>query len=133
MGCRSSLLAVRWFLRNRKATAERQADGPSVVNDHKFYSKGAGPSTGKDWFDMTRGDFDFLYQEGVEGSPKMVTIALHSRLIGRPGRLSGLKQFMEHVASKPDVWVTTRADIARHWRQKYPYRGPQRLDQNGTH
>jgi peptidoglycan/xylan/chitin deacetylase (PgdA/CDA1 family) len=76
---------------------------------------------------MTRGDFDYLYQEGVEGSPKMVTIALHSRLIGRPGRLAGLRQFIEYIASKPDVWVTTRADIAKHWREKYPYKGPQRV------
>jgi len=100
-----------------------------VNNDHKFYSKGAGASTAVDWFNILKGDFETLYSEGQDGEPKMMTIALHSRLIGRPGRLAGLKKFLEYITAKDDVWVTTRADIAKHWREKFPYEtvGAQRL------
>lgn len=66
--------------------------------------------------------FDILYAEGEEGMPKMMTIGLHCRISGKPGRFAAIKRFVEYVASKPDVWVTTRKDIALHYRQTFPYR-----------
>ncbi|MEC9165974.1 MAG: allantoinase, partial [Pseudomonadota bacterium] len=55
-----------------------------------------------------------LYEEGTT-QPKMLSIGLHTRLVGRPGRARALARFMDHVRSHPDVWVTRRVDIARHW------------------
>ncbi|GAA6041998.1 hypothetical protein JCM8097_009137 [Rhodosporidiobolus ruineniae] len=93
-------------------------------NDHRFYIKGAGASCGDDWFDLLKAEFDYLRQEGLEGRPKMMTVAMHSRIIGRPGRIRCLKRFMEYVAEHDDAWVTTREQIAAHWRKEYPYTGP---------
>ncbi|GAA6014813.1 hypothetical protein JCM10207_002190 [Rhodosporidiobolus poonsookiae] len=93
------------------------------LNDHRFYCKGAGASCGDDFFDLLKAEFDYILREGREGKPKMMTIAMHSRILGRPGRIQCLKRFMEYVQSHgEEAWVTTRADIARHWQAKYPYK-----------
>ena len=60
--------------------------------------------------------FDTLWEEG-ETSPKMMSIGLHPRLIGRPGRIGGLKRFLDHAASKGEVWFARRLDIAQHLRK----------------
>jgi peptidoglycan/xylan/chitin deacetylase (PgdA/CDA1 family) len=66
--------------------------------------------------------FDVLYAEALEGSPKMMTVGLHCRISGKPGRSAAIRNFVEYIASKPDVWVTTRKDIALHYRERFPYR-----------
>lgn len=91
-------------------------------NDHRFLvANGAGVSASQDWFDLLKGDFDYLYEEGRQGHPKLMCINMHNRLVGKPGRIIALKRFMEYIQNKPDVWVTTREKIAEHWREKYPY------------
>jgi peptidoglycan/xylan/chitin deacetylase (PgdA/CDA1 family) len=67
-----------------------------------------------------RDAFDVLYEEGVR-SPKMMSVGLHCRLAGRPGRIKGLRRFLDHVMSHDDVWICRRVDIARHWREKHPF------------
>jgi peptidoglycan/xylan/chitin deacetylase (PgdA/CDA1 family) len=63
--------------------------------------------------------FDFLRREGAR-SPRMMSIGLHSRLVGHPGRAADLERFLDHVLSVDDVWVTRRIDIADHWRTVHP-------------
>jgi peptidoglycan/xylan/chitin deacetylase (PgdA/CDA1 family) len=63
-----------------------------------------------------------LYAEGAK-SPKMMSIGLHCRLVGRPSRAATLARFMDYVASKPKVWVATREEIARHWTKVHPAEG----------
>lgn len=65
--------------------------------------------------------FDTLYEEGCEGSPKMMTIALHCRCIGKPGRFGALKKIVEYINGHEGVWVATRTQIAEHFREKFPY------------
>lgn len=83
------------------------------VNDSKFANP-AGFGTGEDFFIYLRDTFDMLYREG-RTRPKMMSVGLHMRLSGRPGRAAGLVRFLDHVARFPDVWVCRRLDIARHW------------------
>jgi peptidoglycan/xylan/chitin deacetylase (PgdA/CDA1 family) len=61
-----------------------------------------------------------LYEEG-ETAPKMLSIGLHCRLIGRPGRIAGLERFLRYATQKDRVWFCRRIDIARHWRQTHPH------------
>lgn len=91
-------------------------------NDLKFHSA-TGAFSPTQFFDYLQGAFDILYEEGKAGQPKMMTIGLHCRIIGKPGRFGALKRFVEYLDSKPkgDVWVTTRMEIAQHWRSKFPY------------
>lgn len=62
-----------------------------------------------------------IREEGLEGKSAYITVALHSRWIGRPGRFQALKRMVEHFSSFDDVWFATREDIARHWKETYPY------------
>ncbi|KAF2501231.1 glycoside hydrolase/deacetylase [Lophium mytilinum] len=89
-------------------------------NDLKFHSPHGlgGPGA---FEEHLKNAFDTLYDEGLKGKPKMMTIGLHCRIIPKPGRFPALKRFVEYVASKPDVWVTTRKDIAIHFRERFPY------------
>ncbi len=91
------------------------------VNDMKF-GTAQGFNTGDDWFAYARDAFDVLYAEGAE-APKMMSIGLHMRLIGRPGRFRALQRFLDHVEKHDRVWVTRRMDIARHWIKTHPYKG----------
>jgi chitin deacetylase len=91
------------------------------VNDMKFGTV-QGFNTGDDWFAYARDAFDTLYEEGAE-TPKMMSIGLHLRLIGRPGRMRALQRFMDHIEKHDKVWVARRADIARHWIKTHPYVG----------
>ncbi|KAK4689044.1 allantoinase, partial [Tremellales sp. Uapishka_1] len=65
--------------------------------------------------------FDTIREEGLEGKPAYITVALHSRWIGRPGRFQALKRMIEYFTSHDDVWFATREQIARHWTKEYPY------------
>jgi len=89
-------------------------------NDMKTVSPG-GFATGQDWLDYVRDAFDTLYAEGAT-SPKMMSVGLHLRLIGRPGRAASLARFLDHVLQHDGVWICRRIDIARHWIATHPYR-----------
>lgn len=83
------------------------------VNDFKF-SISPGFQTGDDFERYLRNAFDFLYAEGVH-APKMMSVGLHCRVTGRPGRAAALKRFLDYVNSHSDVWVCRRVEIADHW------------------
>lgn len=85
------------------------------TNDSRFF-RTSGFVTGDDFFTYHRDAFDTLYEEGG----RMLTIGLHGRLIGRPGRIGGLKRLLDHMSAKPDVWIANRDAIARHWAARHP-------------
>jgi len=89
------------------------------TNDMRFASP-AGFSNGDEFFAHLRDAFDVLYAEGRAGSPKMLSVGLHCRLVGRPARTAALEKFLEHVQSRDDVWIAKRIDIARHWCAVHP-------------
>jgi len=90
-------------------------------NDMKFGGI-QGFNTGEDFYTYLRDAFDVLYAEGAT-APKMMSVGLHMRLAGRPGRASGLARFLDHVIKHEGVWICRRVDIARHWMATHPYRG----------
>jgi putative urate catabolism protein len=89
------------------------------VNDMRFASP-AGFSSGDDFYRYLKDSFDVLYEEGSR-SPKMMSVGLHTRLAGRPGRSAALARFLEYAAGHDSVWFARRADIARHWIANHPY------------
>ncbi len=89
------------------------------VNDMRFASS-QGFNSGEQYFSYLRDSFDTLYEEGEE-TPRMMSIGLHCRLVGRPGRIRALERFIDHVQFHSDVWVCRRIDIARHWRKQHPF------------
>ena len=91
------------------------------VNDMKF-AVPPGFSSGDGWLQAMTDAFDLLYAEGAQ-SPKMMSVGLHCRLAGRPSRAATLARFLDHVASKPHVWVATREEIAHHWITTHPAKG----------
>src|SRR5229473_2187978 len=88
-----------------------------TTNDVKFGRGVFGP--GEDFFAYLRDSFDLLYEEGAE-HPRMMSIGLHMRITGHPGRASALIRFIEHILSRSHVWVCRREDIARHWMAQFP-------------
>jgi allantoinase len=88
-------------------------------NDMRF-GLPQGFSQGDEFFEYLRDSFDVLYAEGAD-CPKMMSIGMHCRILGRPGRLRGLQRFLDHVQQHDQVWVTRRIDIARHWKQVHPF------------
>jgi putative urate catabolism protein len=89
------------------------------TNDMRFATPGGFPS-GTEFFTHLRDAFDVLYAEGAAGSPKMLSIGLHCRLAGRPGRTAALERFLDHVQGHDRVWIARRVDIARHWAAHFP-------------
>lgn len=89
------------------------------VNDMRFATP-QGFNSGEQFYQYLKDSFDTLYAEGAT-APKMMSIGLHCRLIGKPGRIAALRRFMEYVASHQDVWVCRRLDIAKHWHQHHPH------------
>jgi peptidoglycan/xylan/chitin deacetylase (PgdA/CDA1 family) len=83
---------------------------------------GAGLNTGEQFYSYPKDTFDVLYAEG-ETAPKMMSVGLHCRLAGRPGKMAGLERFIQYALGHQDVWFCRRADIARHWRERHPYAG----------
>ncbi|WP_457093215.1 allantoinase PuuE [Microvirga sp. P5_D2] len=83
------------------------------ANDMRFASP-QGFNSGDQFFAYLKDSFDTLYAEG-ETAPKMLSVGLHCRIVGRPGRAAALARFLDYVASHEDVWVARRIDIARHW------------------
>jgi allantoinase len=88
------------------------------TNDMRFSSP-QGFNTGDHFVAYLKDAFDVLYAEGDE-APKMLSIGMHCRLLGRPGRFRALQRFLDHVQARDRVWVTRRIDIARHWMQVHP-------------
>jgi len=84
------------------------------TNDSRM-QRGGDFSTGDDFFTYCRDAFDCLYRRGVEGRPRMMSIGLHGRIIGRPGRIGALARLLEHVQRHEAVWLCSRAAIAQHW------------------
>lgn len=92
----------------------------SLTNNDGKYA--AGMVHSDQWFGLVRDAFDVLYKEGAT-QPKMMSVGLHQRLIGHPGRMAGLWRFLDHVLKHKGVWVTRRLDIAKHWIATHPYSG----------
>ncbi len=88
-------------------------------NDMRF-ALPQGFSHGEPFFEYLKDTFDVLYAEGAE-APKMMSIGMHCRLLGRPGRMRALQRFLDHVQAHDRVWVARRIDIARHWKQVHPF------------
>jgi allantoinase len=88
------------------------------ANDMRF-ALPQGFAQAEDLFIYMRDSFDALYAEGTE-SPKMLSVGMHCRLLGRPGRIVALQRFLDHVQKHDRVWVCRRIEIARHWQQTHP-------------
>jgi putative urate catabolism protein len=108
----------------------RRSDGAAVphlvvpytldANDMRF-ALPQGFAQADDFFTYLRDSFDALYAEGAE-RPKMMSVGMHCRLLGRPGRIVALQKFLDHVARHDRVWVCRRIDIARHWKAVHPFK-----------
>jgi putative urate catabolism protein len=93
------------------------------TNDMRF-AAAQGFNAGTQFLDYLRDAFDVLYREGDPAglnAPKMLSIGLHSRIIGRPARLAALERFLDHIEAHESVWVCRRIDIARHWMTTHPF------------
>lgn len=91
------------------------------ANDMRF-ATAPGYITGEQFFQYLKDSFDTLYAEGQAGAAKMMSVGLHCRLIGRPGKLAGLKRFLDYASTHDHVWFPRRIDIATHWRTHHPPR-----------
>jgi len=89
------------------------------TNDSKFGRAESDYQLGEEFFTYLKDSFDRLYIEG-ESRPKMMTIGLHARLIGRPGRIGSLHAFLDYLQRHDRVWICRRDDLARHWAEHYP-------------
>ena len=86
-------------------------------NDMRFVTN-QGFNTGDHFFTYLKDSFDTLYEEG-KTSPKMMSVGLHCRIIGKPGRIQSLKKFLDYVLKHEDVWLCKRIDVAKHWIKNY--------------
>jgi allantoinase len=104
-----------WEVRNKK----KQLIIPYTLdnNDMRFVAN-QGFNTGDHFFTYLKDSFDTLYEEG-KTNPKMMSVGLHCRLIGKPGRIQSLKKFLDYMMKHEDVWVCKRIDIAKHWIKNY--------------
>ena len=87
-------------------------------NDMRF-ATAQGFNSGEQFFNYLKDAFDTLYEEG-EDAPRMMSVGLHCRLVGRPGRAASLARFLDYVQSKEQVWLCTREQVARHWIDNHP-------------
>jgi len=104
-----------WEVRNKK----KQLIIPYTLdnNDMRFVAN-QGFNTGDHFFTYLKDSFDTLYEEG-KTNPKMMSVGLHCRLIGKPGRIQSLKKFLDYIMKHEDVWICKRIDIAKHWIKNY--------------
>ena len=91
------------------------------ANDMRFATP-QGFNSGEQFFNYLRDAFDVLYAEGAR-TPRMMSIGLHCRLAGRPGRFAAVARFLDHVLAHEAVWCCRRIDLARHWREHHPHAG----------
>jgi len=95
------------------------------ANDMRFAAM-QGFNSGTQFFDYLKDAFDVLYAEGDpngQDRPKMMSVGLHCRLVGRPGRAAALARFLDYIQSHDKVWITRRIDIANHWKATHPFTG----------
>ncbi len=90
-------------------------------NDMRFATN-QGFNSGDDFYTYLKDAFDVLYEEG-QTAPKMMSVGLHCRIIGHPGRFAALQRFLDYVQQHKDIWICRRVDIARHWHTNHPYAG----------
>jgi putative urate catabolism protein len=89
------------------------------TNDSRL-QRGGDFAVADDWARYCRDAFDWLYRSGLEGRPRMLSIGLHGRIVGRPGRIGALARLLDHVQRHDDVWICSRERIARHWIAHHP-------------
>lgn len=89
------------------------------ANDARFISS-QGWGSASAFYEYLKEGFDLLYAEGEAGAPKMMSVGLHCRLAGKPGRAWAVAKFLDYVKSREGAWVATRLDIARHWKAEHP-------------
>jgi peptidoglycan/xylan/chitin deacetylase (PgdA/CDA1 family) len=111
----------------------RLSDDPHLIipytldcNDMRF-ATAQGFHTGDQFYHYLKDAFDTLYSEG-EIAPKMMSVGLHCRLVGRPGRFIGLQRFLDYVLSHDNVWLARRIDIAKHWITTHPFQQHSNMD-----
>jgi allantoinase len=92
----------------------------SFDNNDSRLQRGGDFATGEEFYSYCRDAFDWLYRLGAAGRPRMMSIGLHGRIIGRPGRLGALARLIEHMQRHERVWLCTRSAIARHWIAHHP-------------
>ncbi|HEY6924480.1 MAG TPA: allantoinase PuuE [Steroidobacteraceae bacterium] len=112
---------------------DEQRDVPHLVvpytldtNDMRFATV-QGFNSGTQFFDYLKAAFDSLYREGDPAglnAPKMLSVGLHCRIIGRPGRIEALERFLDYVQQHSQVWICRRVEIAQHWIAAHPYQNP---------
>ncbi|MGE7367944.1 allantoinase PuuE [Neorhizobium sp. NPDC001467] len=88
------------------------------ANDMRFATP-QGFNAGDQFYTYLKDTFDTLYREGLDGAAKMMSVGLHCRLIGRPGRMAALRRFVDYVLGHDKVWIPQRVEIARHWHQHH--------------
>ena len=123
---RRAASSIRRFLRRRAALLGQRPDGAHLIvpytldaNDMRFATP-QGFNSGDQFFAYLKDGFDLLYAEGGAGQPKMLSVGLHCRLVGRPGRAAALARFLDYIQRHDRVWVARRLDIARHWIDVHP-------------
>ena len=104
-----------WESRNKK----KQLIIPYTLdnNDMRFATN-QGFNTGDHFYSYLKDSFDTLYEEG-RTNPKMMSVGLHCRIIGKPGRVQSLKKFLDYILKHEDIWICKRVDIAKHWIKNY--------------
>jgi allantoinase len=100
------------------AASSRFANAPRGQNEHGL----PGWGQAADFFVSLRDNFDALHREG-EQAPKMMTVALHCRLAGKPARAAAFARFVNHILRHDRVWICRRNEIAKHWRRQHPAKG----------
>ena len=88
------------------------------ANDSRL-QRGGDFSTGEEFFSYCKDAFDWLYRKGERGEPRMMTVSLHTRIIGRPGRIGALAKLLEYISGHESVWICNRTAIARHWIEQH--------------
>ena len=104
-----------WEYRNKK---KRLIIPYTLDNNDMRFATNQGFNTGDHFYNYLKDSFDALYEEG-KTTPKMMSVGLHCRLIGRPGRIQSLKKFLDYVLKFEDIWICKRIDIAKHWIKNY--------------
>ena len=102
---------------------------PQVPSRLLSFATAPGYIEGQQFFQYLKDSFDTLYAEGQAGAAKMFSIGLHCRLIGRPGKIAGLKRFLDYAKSHKDVWFPRRIEIAEHWAKTHPHKRFERPSQ----
>ena len=102
----------------KKANKKQLMVPYTLDNNDMRFATNQGFNSGEQFYNYLKDSFDALYEEG-KTSPKMMSVGLHCRLIGRPGRIQSLKKFLNYVSKFKDIWICKRIDIAKHWIKNY--------------